>query len=591
MSPAVEHPIEVELKYRVVDLAAAERYLAAEEIGAFSGTAALRSSQMEDRYVDTADGALGRAGFAVRLRQSGRGTIVSVKGTDRTEGAGGAMRRQEIEGPADRTAGPIDWPTSDARSLVLELAGDAPLLELVTIRQLRRKRIVRDGSTRVELSLDEVDVVSRSRVIDRFVELEAELVKGAEERLSGLATVFAADPALAPANGSKFEAAMAAVRAGGRPHADLDEDDDGRGSGLVVDAGSSARRSKSGPASSESQEHPEVTPSTSDVISEDIAEAVPADVHLVVGRTPGVTPEDHVAEAGRKVMRFHLARMLAREAGTRAGSDPEELHAMRVATRRQRAAWRVFGASFRPGRTKRYRNGLREIASRLGAVRDLDVLLEAADLYRADLPVSEQRALEPLLSDWREHRDDARVLLIRELDSDGYRRWVDDYRDFVRTEGASVTPVAPTQPHRVRDTTASRIWSAYEQVRSYEPVLRWADVETLHELRIAGKWLRYTLEFVREALGDDAALLIARVTALQDHLGLMNDANVSASMARTFLVEHAGELSPLEGAAIGRYLVSREREVARLRRTIGAPWRGVSGVTFRRTLGRVVAGL
>jgi CHAD domain-containing protein len=116
-------------------------------------------------------------------------------------------------------------------------------------------------------------------------------------------------------------------------------------------------------------------------------------------------------------------------------------------------------------------------------------------------------------------------------------------------------------------------------------------VETLHELRISGKWLRYTLEFVRDALGDDAAPLIARVTALQDHLGLMNDADVSASLARTFLVEHAGELSGIESEAIGRYLVSREREVARLRRTVGPTWRGVAGVSFRRGLGRVVAGL
>ena len=185
MSPAVEHPIEVELKYRVVDLAAAERYLVDDEIGTFAGTSALRSSQFEDRYVDTADGALAKAGFAVRLRQSGKGTIVSVKSLARTEGAGGAMRREELEGPADRTAGPLEWPASDARSLVLELAGDAALVELVTIRQLRRKRIVRDGDTRVELSLDEVDVVARSRVVDRFVELEAELVKGAEERLTG----------------------------------------------------------------------------------------------------------------------------------------------------------------------------------------------------------------------------------------------------------------------------------------------------------------------------------------------------------------------------------------------------------------------
>ena len=149
----------------------------------------------------------------------------------------------------------------------------------------------------------------------------------------------------------------------------------------------------------------------------------------------------------------------------------------------------------------------------------------------------------------------------------------------------------PTQPHRIRDTTASRIWAAYEQVRSYESVLRWADVETLHDLRIAGKWLRYTLEFVREALGDESAPLIARVTALQDHLGLLNDADVCAARARAFLLEHSGELSDLESAAIGRYLVSREREVIRLQRSVGPAWRGVVGIGFRRALGRVVAAL
>src|SRR6185503_6406688 len=143
------------------------------------------------------------------------------------------------------------------------------------------------------------------------------------------------------------------------------------------------------------------------VASPPAVESAPA-ARLTVPRTPGVLLDDHVAEAGRKVLRFHLARMLAKEQGTRDGNDPEDLHAMRVATRRQRAAWRVFGDSFRGGRTKTYRRGLREIASRLGAVRDLDVLLEAADAYRADLSPTEQRALEPLLAGWRTHRDDAR---------------------------------------------------------------------------------------------------------------------------------------------------------------------------------------
>ncbi|HEX5148751.1 MAG TPA: CHAD domain-containing protein [Candidatus Limnocylindrales bacterium] len=580
MNQDVEHPIEVELKYRVVDLAGAERYLAAEQIGSFSGSSAARASQFEDRYVDTADGAFARAGFAVRIRQSGRGTVVSVKSLGRTQGAGGSVRREELEGPADRTAGPLEWPASDARSLVLELAGDAPLVELVTIRQLRRKRVVRDGDTRVELSLDEVDVVARSRVVDRFVELEAELVKGSEERLSSLAEVFVADPALAAESGSKLESALAMLGSGG---------DVARRLASPPTNGRAAMDSGNGDPGVTA--HHEVVPSTSDVVEEDVVPAPTPDMHLVVGRTPGVTADDHVAEAARKVMRFHLARMIAREAGVRTGHDLEDVHAMRVATRRQRAAWRVFGAAFRPGRTRRYRAGLRDVATRLGAVRDLDVLLDAADAYRADLPVTEQRAMEPLLADWRTHRDDARVLLVRELDSEGYGRWLDDYRDFVRTEGAAVLPVGATQPHRIRDTTASRVWAAYEQVRGYESVLRWADVETLHELRIAGKWLRYTLEFVREALGDESAALIARVTALQDHLGLLNDANVAASMARTFLVEHAGDLSAPESAAIGRYLVSREREVARLRRSVGPAWRGVAGIGFRRALGRVVAGL
>ena len=562
-------PVELELKYRVDNEESAARYLDADSVGSFVPASPARVAEMEDRYVDTSDGDLARSGYAARLRRTRKGTTIDIKslanGVDGNDAEGAAHRREEIEGPANEDTGPHDWPASDARALVLELAGDAPLIEIVTVRQVRRKRELRDGGTRVELSLDEVDVVARGSVVDRFIELEVELLKGDEGRLTSLDGVFGADPDLRPSRVSKLEAALAAA-------------------------------ARDAAASDGYRPAIEPVATTSDVLAQDLqdapdeAESAP-DPGLPTVKSPGVTADDHVAEAARKVLRFHLARMLAREAGTREGTDNEELHGMRVATRRQRAAWRVFGDAFRRGRTKRYRSGLREIASRLGAVRDLDVLIEAADLYRADLPKAEQRSLEPLLTGWRQHRDDARVLLMRELDSDDYRRWVDDYRDFVRTEGAAVVPVGAVEPHRVRDTAPSRIWGAYEHVRGYENVLRWADVETLHELRIAGKWLRYTLEFVREPLGQDATPLINRVVALQDHLGLMNDANVAAHMARTFLVERAGDLSTQESAAIGRYLVSRERDVARLKRTVGVPWRGVAGIGFRRSLGRVVAGL
>jgi CHAD domain-containing protein len=561
---ARKRPVEIELKFRVDDAAAGAALLETERFGSLAAeTEPAREVLMADRYLDTADGALTHAGYAVRLRALDAGTLVSVKSLTRVAAAGGASRREEIEGPADAVAPPVDWPASDARTLVMEHAGDAPLEELVTIRQRRRKRLYASDAATVELSLDDIEVVADGEVVDRFTELEAELMAGDEAALAVIAAVLDGTPGLRRATSSKLDTALAAIDAS-RPTV-APEEDAGAGEVSVMVDGAAV-------AAVMAASSPEVPP-------------------LSVGKTPGVLGEDHIAEAGRKVLRFHLARMLEYEAGTRTGVDAEDLHKMRVATRRQRAAWRVFGSAFRPRRTRRYRDGLREIASRLGAVRDLDVQLEAADVYRADLPVAEQRALEPLLGAWRAHRDVARSLLIRELDSDGYRRWLDDYRDFVRTEGAFVLPVGPVQPHRVRDTAPSRIWSAYEQLRGYEPVLRWADVETLHDLRIAAKWLRYSLEFTREALGPEAATLIARVTALQDHLGLMNDADVTASMARTFLVEHAGELSSLESAAIGRYLVDREREVARLRRTMGPTWRAASGLRFRRALGRVVAEL
>ncbi len=283
--------------------------------------------------------------------------------------------------------------------------------------------------------------------------------------------------------------------------------------------------------------------------------------------------------------------MMAREAGTREGVDPEELHAMRVSTRRMRAAWRVFGDGFRPDRTARFRKRLRIVAARLGTVRDLDVLIQATEAFAAALPALERDGLDPLLDSWREQRDAGRRLLVNELDSGGYQRFLEDYRDFAVTPGAAVRPVDPTSPHRVRDTAGSRIWLAYEHVRAYESVLKWADVPTLHQLRIEAKRLRYTLEFVREALGPEAPALISRVVALQDHLGAMNDADVAAHMARAFLVEHAGDLNDLQASAISRYLVFREREVARLKRTVGVPWRSVAGLTFRRALGRTIAAL
>jgi len=595
--------IEVELKYRLRDAEAAARLGALRTLGGLRVAGRPRQVQVEDRYLDTADGALSRAGYAVRLRRGPRMTILSVKASN--EAASALHRREELEGPADLSLDPHAWPPSAARSLVLEHAGDSPLIEIVTIRQLRRARAFTGDALEVELSVDDVEVVAGGRMIDRFLELEVELKAGDEAGLVDLAVILGADAALEPVTTSKLERALAALARGGRPAR-------ARSRSASTAASSAPPTRPTDPAGSSTTTSgldaapgtfisaspaPVPTPEPRVEVPAEPAIEVPAEgaaprPTLVVGKAPGVTRDDLLAEAGRKVLRFHLARMLAREEGTRTGLRIEDLHGMRVATRRMRAAWRVFGDGFRLDRTRRMRRRLREVAARLGAVRDLDVLIQAAEAHRATLSEGDAAAFKPLVHAWSDDREVARLLLMRELDSSAYSRLVEEYRIFVTAEGAAVlAPASPVAPHRVRDTAGSRIWLAYEQVRGYESVLRWADIETIHQLRIAGKWLRYTLEFFREALGPEVGQLIPRVVALQDHLGWLHDADVTIAMTRQFLVSNAGRLGPAETEVIAAYLQGRERELERLRRTIGAPWRGVNGVAFRRLLGRAVSGL
>jgi CHAD domain-containing protein len=598
--------VEIELKYRMTETAAGDRLLASDDLAGLRALDDVTTVLDEDRYVDTAEGAFSAAGYAARLRSEGDGTLITLKGLARHDEGGAVHKRAELEGRADPDAPATDWPESAARDQVVALAGDAPLHDVVRIRQQRRKRRYGGNGSVVEVSVDDVEVLHGGRVIERFAELEIELREGEPAVLEPLGDLLAEIEELVPAETSKLERALEAVR----HDAEAEEIEEpvgvpdeataggnGTAAGTAVADGiapvgeaaapapahtrkiAKARRHAVAPAPAEGAALPEGAP------------VEPAPPRIVAPKTPGVLAEDHVAEAGRKVLRFHLARMLAREEGTRLGRDAEELHAMRVATRRQRAAWRVFGDAFDDDRTRRYRTRLKAVARDLGAVRDLDVLIEAAEAYRERQTTAEAEALEPLIAGWRSRRDAARTVLIDELDSGRYRRWVETYIAFVQAEGLGARPVGPTDPHRVRDSMPSRIWAAYEACRAYEPVMRWADVTTLHDLRIAAKWLRYTLEFVRESLGRDAGPVIEKVVALQDHLGWLHDADVAAGLARAFLVEHAGDLTEAQSSAIGRYLVDRERELARLRRTVGPPWRGVSSIAFRRALGRITATL
>jgi len=538
--PAI--PREVELKYLVRDLEALRSWIARDWGGALDGVEVgnKQTVEVEDRYVDTAYGALEQAGFGARLRREDDGPIsLNVKsashdrpgdddGDEADHDPRALSQRVEVEGPANDRIDPDAWPPSAARELINEIRDGARLRTLFTINQRRERHTMALDDGPVAVTLDWVAVFRGARPLSSFSVLEVEATKGSGANLGRLATLIEATGYVTPEPRSKEEIARHYVAKA----------------------------------------------------AEDPTHRLPR-----VPTSPGIKVDDSLGEAGRKALRMHLARMLHFEAGTRSGENIEDLHKMRVATRRMRAAWRVFDGAYRPRVQRRYVKELRSIARVLGEVRDIDVLLEDLDSYIANLPALGREAAEPLRSAWRKRREVARKRLVARLDSRKYRQFVDDYLDFTESPGAGEIMLPLGEPSLVRDTAGSRILIAYEHVRAYQTIITWADVPTLHALRIEGKRLRYTMEYFSEVLPVTSRSLIAQIAEMQDHLGLMNDADVAATATREWLNINAPHLPATSREAVGLYLDSREADVERLRRSFRPLWRRITGRAFRKALG------
>jgi len=314
---------------------------------------------------------------------------------------------------------------------------------------------------------------------------------------------------------------------------------------------------------------------------------------------PGVLPEDPLPEAGRKVWRSLFAEMLRHEDGTRLGEDIEALHDMRVATRRMRAAYEVFGGAFQKKDLKPHLQGLRAAGRALGGVRDLDVFMEKAHHYLESLPPEQQQDLDPLLEAWGKARVDAREVMLAHLDSTEYAEFKQRFQAFLNTPGAGVCIPAENviQPIRVRELAPALVYERLGEARAYGPLLDVASIEQLHALRIEFKKLRYTVEFFREVLGPEAKDLIALFKRMQDHLGDLHDAQVATQLLRAFLDEQEAkqDLLPLNErrslAGVATYLAYQHTELHRLIQTFCEQWAEFDNADFRRNLALAVSAL
>ena len=127
-------------------------------------------------------------------------------------------------------------------------------------------------------------------------------------------------------------------------------------------------------------------------------------------------PIDHL----KAILKYQIREILLHDPGTRLGKDPEELHLMRVATRRFRALLRTGHVFLDPEWTTLLRQEVGWLGGILGTVRDYDVLLADLHLEIETLNQEDQKFFQQLLNILHSQRDAARAIMLEALRSPRY---------------------------------------------------------------------------------------------------------------------------------------------------------------------------
>jgi CHAD domain-containing protein len=247
----------------------------------------------------------------------------------------------------------------------------------------------------------------------------------------------------------------------------------------------------------------------------------------------GLNPWDAMPAAAHKILAFYTQQMLDHEAGTRLGEDPEELHAMRVATRRLRSALRLLGPYLGTPLAEPVNEGLRRLGRALGAVRDMDVAIIKMEAYRQRLPAEQAPGLESLMAAWRHSRGLAHSRLTRYLDGRNYAHLHDRIATLLQALQGGERQVPVDQ--QVGQIAPRMVYLYWKATRAYTAILPHATAELMHLLRIECKRLRFALEFFGDVLPPPIACLANEVVGLQDHLGTLRDEIVAIEMLDRFL--------------------------------------------------------
>lgn len=258
-------------------------------------------------------------------------------------------------------------------------------------------------------------------------------------------------------------------------------------------------------------------------------------------------PKDAPAvEHLRAYLRAQLEAIERHDPAVRVGSDAEDLHKLRVAVRRSRAALREARALLGDEQGRTLRGELEWLGGRLGPARDLDVLIARLRREVAELDGPDAVPATKIVAQLEQEREAAQRELLETLESERYA-------NVLALLGQVVdAPQVATSDISLTDLTRREFRKLKRQVDALGPT---ASNGALHRARIRAKRLRYAAELSSQLLGKRGDGVVSAAKTFQDVVGAHQDAVVAEEYIRRAVRRSRGVAA---GVAAGR-LIERER--------------------------------
>ena len=235
-------------------------------------------------------------------------------------------------------------------------------------------------------------------------------------------------------------------------------------------------------------------------------------------------------------------------ARTRLGDDIEELHDMRVAARRLRAAPSLF-ADVLPATVMKLSGEPPRGPAGLSAQSAISTQLEQLDRWLTEVPELDRSALAALRGLLEAQRAAARKEMLEMLDSRRYEVFVGRFARTLRARHESRSgPAAQLARTVAPDLIEDRFRLFLKAAAQIRPE---SQAWEYHRRRARGKRARYTIEFLADLYPGREAPVLKALVAVQDILGLHQDADVAIDRLRS-LASLERDLGPQTIFAMGR---------------------------------------